>query len=156
MPLSFPSIVGKIIRRFGVTVGQVRVDELASLTPITDMDTLAWEPESEDGSITVAANGASIVYTVPQGERWGVQAISADRDAGDYSWQLTLGRLTALGGALTATLLTGYLTTETYAETWGQALTLFPGDQIRLNIANFVGGGDLIINIAYFRIECQT
>lgn len=163
MPVTnYPAIIGKIIRRFGLTVGLVeRPSSLQPLTPVTDADQLALEPESASVATVVDGDGNTTLYTVPSGERWKVQCIKGSgAAAGTYNWQLTVIRPETVGAALTRdfnifdTPIAADGTTNNFWYT--PSLVLFPGDVILLQVSGHAVNSTQVTQIMRLREECSS
>lgn len=160
MQLHYPVIIGKLCRRFGLTVGNPEVSTtFGPLTPITDADAIAWEPESATATVTLSGTGVFAVFTVPAGERWILDALSGVANspfAGTYYIGLT--RALKIGDTTTVRCEITDLITNQFRWRWsdGTIIWLFPGDRIDCEVATWTVEDSLSARMAYRRVECSS
>jgi len=156
MPAHFPLIIGKIIKRFGVTIGPGYSTDIAPLTPITDMDALALDALAEATVETIAATGDVVMHTVPAGERWQPQYLSVG-STGNFTWQMTFLRETSVGSGVDVRVKIERDSAGYFGRTIFPTGTLwFPGDRLIVDVSAYTSGGDFDSNLAYLREECAT
>jgi len=160
MQIFFPTLVGKLVSRFGIRPGPASEPmNLADLTPITDMDALALVPSGgRDATVDLIAAGAVAAFTVPAGERWGLQAIGGLQLDGTFDWHLVLFRSVDIGGPdnwvpLSDSVASG---TALKALSWSPPLTLFPGDKVGIEATGWSVDGDVDVNWAHVVLDCAS
>jgi len=159
VPYSFPTIVGKIIQRFGITIGPAFTDELQGLTPVTDMDSLALEHRADDSTINIAAGGFAAFYTVPDTERWHVHYFFEDGPGvGAYLQHLELQRKAEgfSGAYIRLPLEDPYDPAADGTHEIFQEVTLFPQDVIGLWASSYIGAGNGVVRMFYEVEQCAS
>lgn len=155
--ISYPAVIGKIIQRFNVTLDDRFTGILQDLTPITDADRLAWEPQATAEATSMTTAGNTTRYTVPAGERWIIQLLTFQRTGGDYDYRIHITRADVIGGAdQEVDVMTNESGTGVIQFPQLKGVVLFPGDRIGVNVSSFVGAGNLISGLLRIREECSS